>query len=59
MKILELQENKVLDGFEEGYDSQRDYVILSKVDEFCKIKETLGINEDFFFDCMSLTILSG
>lgn len=53
MKILELQENKVLDGFEEGYDSQRDYVILSKVDEFCKIKETLGINEDFFFDCMS------
>ena len=52
MKILELQENKVLDGFEEGYDLQRDYVILSKVDEFCKIKETLGINEDFFVDCM-------
>lgn len=53
MKILELRENRVLDGFDDGYDSQRDYVILSKVDEFCEIKDTLDINEDFFVDCMS------
>lgn len=53
MKILELQENKVLDGFDDGYDSQRDYVILSRIDEVCEIKDILGINEDFFVDCMS------
>ena len=53
MKILELQENKVLDGFDDGYDSQRDYVILSRIDEVCEIKDILGINEDSFVDCMS------
>ena len=53
MKILELQENRILNGFDDGYDSQRDYVILSKVDELCEIKNILGINEDFFVDCMS------
>ena len=53
MKILELQENKVLDGFDDGYDSQRDYVILSGLDEVCEVKDILGINEDSFVDCMS------
>lgn len=53
MKILELQENRILNGFDDGYDSQRDYVILSRIDEVCEIKDILGINEDFFVDCMS------
>lgn len=53
MKILELQENRILNGFDDGYNSQRDYVILSRIDEVCEIKDILGINEDFFVDCMS------
>ena len=53
MKILELQENLILNGFDAGYDSQRDYVILSGLDEVCEVKDILGINEDSFVDCMS------
>ena len=53
MKILELQENLILNGFDAGYDSQQVYVILSGLDEVCEVKDILGINEDSFVDCMS------
>ena len=53
MKILELQENRILNGFDDVYDLQRDYVILSGLDEVCEVKDILGINEDSFVDCMS------
>ena len=53
MKILELQSNRILEKFGDSYNLQNDYVILSKFDEVCEVKDILGINEDFFVDCMS------
>lgn len=53
MKILELQSNRILEKFGDSYNLQNDYVILSKFDEVCEVKDILGINEDSFVDCMS------
>ena len=53
MKILELQSNRILEKFGDSYNLQNDYVILSKFDEVCEVKDILRINEDSFVDCMS------